>query len=181
MENYKNPVEIKQENIFAGIVGALLFAIIGGAVYFGIYQLGYIAGICGFIMFMLSNFGYSLFSGVKNSMKGIITAIIMTVVMLFVSEYICLAFDIYKAFGQEGIEVSFAEALNYIPDFMQVSEVRAGVIKDLLFAYALGALATFGSVKQAIAKNKEAQKTIDNQYTPQFEEVSQEQTEETVE
>ncbi len=176
MEKHKNPVEIKEENIFAGIIGALLFAIIGGAVYFGVYQLGYIAGICGFIMFMLSNFGYSLFSGVKNSMKGVITAIIMTIVMILVSEYICLAFDIYKAFESE---VSFAEVLSYIPEFMQVSEIKTAVIKDLLFAYALGALATFGSIKQAIAKNKEAQKAADNQYTPQFEEIPQEQTEET--
>lgn len=38
--------EARHENVLAGVVGAFLLALVGGALYFIIYQFGYIAGIC---------------------------------------------------------------------------------------------------------------------------------------
>ena len=49
-------------NIIAGVVGAFLFSLLGGLVYFLIYQLDIIAGISGLIIFVLANFGYNLFA-----------------------------------------------------------------------------------------------------------------------
>ena len=39
-------------NILAGAVGAFLFALIGGVLYFVVYQIGFIAGICGYNAFL---------------------------------------------------------------------------------------------------------------------------------
>ena len=66
-ENYENEqatatavadqdVKKEHENVIAGIVGAFLFALIGGGLYFIIYQFGYIAGICGLVTVVLSTF-----------------------------------------------------------------------------------------------------------------------------
>ncbi len=64
-------------NILAGVVGAFLFSIIGGILYFIVYQAGFVAGICGLVMFVLANFGYKLFAQTKNkaSIPGLIASI----------------------------------------------------------------------------------------------------------
>lgn len=140
--------EPKHENVAAGIVGALLFSLIGVALYFGIYQLGFIAGICGFVIFVLANFGYGLFCGNKNSVSiaRILTAIIMTIIMIFLAEYICAAFEIFMAFKEEGEPISFVTALRVIPALFEEREFVAAFAKDLLIAYALGILASISSV-----------------------------------
>ena len=62
--------EIK-ENVVAGIVGAFLFALAGGAVWFGLYMVGFIASISGLVGAVCAIKGYSVFAK-KESVKGII-------------------------------------------------------------------------------------------------------------
>ena len=71
--DHYNPAELtneKKENISLGIIGALLFSLAGGLVFFLLDQLGYIASISGFVAIWAAFFGYGLFSGNKNSIKG---------------------------------------------------------------------------------------------------------------
>lgn len=145
----------KNGNIVAGIVGAFLFSVIGGGVYFLIYQLGYIAAISGLIIFVLANLGYSLFARVKNktSIVGLVTAIIMTVVMIFLSEYFCLSFEVFQAFKEEGI--NFFDAVKVTPILVASEpEILGQVIKDLVIAYILGALGCVSEIVNIVKARK---------------------------
>lgn len=148
-----SPEQPAKENVLAGAVGAFLFALLGGGLYFIIYQFGYIAGICGLVTVVLATFGYQLFSGKKNSLKGVIIAIVMSVAAIFIGEYMGLAYEIYKEFKTE-YEITFFDAVRATPDFLAESEILASFMKDLLIGYALGALASFANIRNAIASNR---------------------------
>ena len=49
MTQEKKLNETKVENRVSGTVGAFLFALVGGAIYFALWQVGYIASISGLI------------------------------------------------------------------------------------------------------------------------------------
>ena len=145
----------KNGNIVAGIVGAFLFSAIGGVIYFLIYQLGYIASISGLIIFVLANLGYSLFARVKNktSIVGLVTAIITTIVMIFLSEYACVSFEVFQAFKEEGI--NFFDAVKITPILViSEPEILAEVIKDLAISYVLGALGCVSEIVNMVKARK---------------------------
>ena len=143
----------RPENVLAGIVGAFLFSLIGGLGYFLIYQAGYIAGICGLITMILAAFGYGLFSGRKNSMKGVVASVIFTVITLFLAEYFCLAFEIFKSFSAD-YGIDFFDALRATPTFLVDPEILPSVLFDLASAYVLGAVASFSNSRAAIRANR---------------------------
>lgn len=136
------------ENVIAGVVGAFLLSLIGGALYFGIYQIGYIAGICGLIIFVLANWGYKKFSGSNDSKVGVIVSVAMMVVMILLAEYMCLAFEIYNVFKTE-FSISFVDALRSTPEFLKEGEVLGAAVKDVLIALVLGVIAAFSSIRSA--------------------------------
>ncbi len=142
-------------NIVAGAVGALLFALIGGVLYFILYQIGIIAGVCGLVIFILANFGYGLFakSG-KNSIAGLISAIVSMIIVIFVAEYICVSYEIYDAF--KDAQITIFDAIKATPDFLAESEVKSAFIKDLVFAYGFGFLATIGNIINIVKARKTA-------------------------
>ena len=140
-------------------MGAFLFALGGGILYFLIYQIGYIAGICGLVTVVLAGFGYQLFSGRKNSLKGVVVSIIMLVAVIFLAEYLCLSFEIFQAFKAE-YEISFFDAVRSTPSFLQEPELLAGVIKDLAISYLLGAVASFANIRAALKSAKAEKEAV---------------------
>ncbi len=141
-------------NIVAGVVGAFLFSIIGGILYFIVYQFGFIAGICGLVMFVLANFGYSLFAGTKNrnSVPGLVSSIVCMIVMLFLAEYLCLSYEIFRVYQTEGI--TFFDAVWATPQFLAESDISGPFISDLLFAYIFGFFASISNIKNIIKARK---------------------------
>lgn len=142
------------ENVIAGIVGAFLFSLIGGVLYFIIYQIGFIAGISGLVIFVLANFGYGLFSGKKNSITGIIVSIICLILTTLLAEYMCIAYVIYDSFRE--YDISLFTAIRSTLDFIIDPEIGilGDVTFDVLIALALGALSAFGSIRTAIRASK---------------------------
>lgn len=160
IEQPVNPAVINESsngNVLSGVVGAFLFSIIGGLLYFVVYQIGFVAGICGLVIFVLANFGYGLFAKTKdkNSLAGLITSIIAMIVMIFVAEYFCLSFEIYQEYKDAGI--TFFDAVRATPDFLTMSEVGEAVAGDLAFAYIFGFIASIGNII-TIVKARKAQK-----------------------
>lgn len=147
-------------NIIAGVVGAFLFSLIGGLAYFLIYQLGIIAGISGLIIFVLANFGYNLFAkpSTKNSIVGLVVSIVMTIAVIYLAEYCCVAYALYdefgKAFGSD-FTASFFDMFKAVPDFFaESSELKDAFIEDLVFAYVFAAIATAGNVVNIVKARK---------------------------
>lgn len=145
----ENPAS-KHGNIPAGILGALLFSIIGGVIYFLVYQLGFVAGICGLATYLLAQFGYGLLAKTKNKASGVCIAVslVATVVIIFVAQYFCISFEIYKAYAEW--EITIADAIAATPEFLTDPDVSGAFIKDLAFAYIFGIAAVVGT----ISKNK---------------------------
>lgn len=144
-------VEEKHENVLFGVIGALLFGLIGGGIYFLIYQLGFIAGIAGLITVVLSIFGYKLFSGVKFSKKGVIIAVVIAALMIPAAEYVCLSYEIFDVFKAE-YDITFFDAFKATPEFLFDPEMElvGPVVADIVIAYALSAVAAFSYVKTSL-------------------------------
>ena len=140
------------ENVLAGVVGAVLFSLVGGALYFIVYQLGYIAGIVGLAVFFLARVGYDLFGKAKgiNSKIRLITCIIATIVAIFVAECLCLSYEIFETY-KDVYDITFFDAVAVTPDFLAEPDIYEPIIGDLAFAYIFGGLAI---VSDIIAKKK---------------------------
>lgn len=141
-------------NILAGFVGAFLFSIIGGLLYFVLYQIGIIAGICGLAIFVLANFGYGLFAKTKNkaSIVGLIAAIVATIVMIFLAEYVSLSFEIFQAYKDQGITIF--DAIRATPEFLAEPEIGSAVAGDLAFAYIFGFIASISNIVNIVKARK---------------------------
>ena len=59
MKNNQNDI---QENVLSGIVGAFLFSLIGGILWFVLYQIGYLAAISGLVGVICAVKGYTFFA-----------------------------------------------------------------------------------------------------------------------
>ena len=142
-------------NILAGAVGAFLFALIGGVLYFVVYQIGFIAGICGLVIFILANFGSGLFAkSAKNSIAGLIASIVSMLIVIFAAEYFCLSYENFQAYKE--LDITFFEAVRATPDFLAEPEVQSAVIEELVIAYALGILASVGNIINIVKARKAA-------------------------
>lgn len=145
-----------RENVLAGFVGAFLFALIGGVLYFLIYQTGIIAGICGLITFILANFGYGLLSGNRKgeSIPGLVASIIMMLLIIFLAEYICIAYEIYRALA--ATKPSFINILRLMPEFLSDKDIFGAFVHDLVFAYLLGLFASIGNITRMVKSRKQS-------------------------
>ena len=112
------------ENIFAGMVGALLGSIVGGIAIVILGQLGFVAAIAGFIMAYCCIKGYELLAG-HFSIKGVIVCSIIMIFMVYVSKKVDWAITIAST-----LEVTFFEAYRMIFNL-----IVGGVIEVWTFAF----------------------------------------------
>ena len=66
--------EKPKENVLFGIVGAFLFALVGGILYYVLYQIGFLASISGLVCVICAIKGYSFFAK-RESIRGIVISI----------------------------------------------------------------------------------------------------------
>ena len=92
---------VQEENVLAGVVGAFLFALVGGALWFVLYQIGYLAAISGLVGVICAIKGYSFFSK-KESTKGVVIATIMAVLVLVIAWYLCIGSRSYNSVRRIG-------------------------------------------------------------------------------
>lgn len=152
-------------NRIAGILGAFLYSFIGVALWFIIYQAGYIVGATGIVMFMATVKGYEKF-GKKKDFVASVTCVIITVIMAIFAELSCLAFELYKAFKNE-YAISIFDAIRAVPDSLAEPEIIKAVTFDLEVAFILTlagllyrSLIKYNPKKAAALKlKKEAQET----------------------
>ncbi len=133
------------KNALFGIFGAFLFALAGGALWYLVYQTGFIVGTAGVVTIVLALCGYALF-GNGLSRFGIVVSIIATVAVLFFAEYCCVAKDIFDTFqywyttGKTDNTLTFIQSMRLLFNLMNEKGFRAFGI-DLIVGYALSAFA----------------------------------------
>lgn len=164
MANLPNNLYVQtDENAVAGTIGAFLFALGGGALWFLIYQAGFIAGIVGFATMFLAMLGYKLF-GKAQGIRAVVISIIITVIIIFIAEYICAVKDVYEAYqgwyktGEIDYQVTFSDVMrNVFPSLTSEGLLMYG--KDLLIGYGLAAIACFTYIKNALRDAKSRKMT----------------------
>lgn len=100
VDSYQN----QKENVLLGAVGALLGALIGGAVALFIARLGYVAMVAGIVLGICTIKGYEILGG-KVSRKGIVISSIWMVITVFLVNQIDLAMEVVSKLG---VEFAFA-------------------------------------------------------------------------
>ena len=121
-----NELQDREENVLFGIVGAFLFALAGGILYYVLYQIGYLAGISGLIGVICAIKGYSFFAK-KESVRGIVIAIIMAVIVLVSAWYFCMSSDLYMAYQ----EWYASGEVDYMPTFFECVSAAYLVLADV--------------------------------------------------
>ena len=96
--------------------------------------------------------GYQKF-GKRISVKGVIISIVIAVVIIFLAEYLSLAYVIFDSF-KGYYDITFFDAVRAVPEFLTEPEVIGSFARDLLISYALGAISSFATVKQMLSENK---------------------------
>lgn len=155
------PVQLPNENVVAGIVGAFLFSLAGGIIWFVLYQVGILAAISGLIGVVCAIKGYAIF-GKRESTKGIIISTVIAFIVLVLSWYLCLSYDVYDAcqlwFEEGEIEYAptFFESISNAYLFLEEPEIASAYFKDLGLGLLFCVIGAFGYVKAAIGKAKRA-------------------------
>ena len=166
MNNFvdKKSSDIK-ENVLAGIVGAFLFSLAGAVIYFLLNLIGYIASISGLVGAVCAVKGYAIFSK-KESKKGIIISVIISLLVMVLAWYFCLAYDIYDAYkigfeaGEIDFSLTFLESVRFAPTLLEDPEISGIYFRNLglgLFFCLLGCASfIINKLKNANQKTVEA-------------------------
>ena len=121
---------------------------------------GYIAGICGLITVVCAIKGYALF-GKRESIKGIIIAVVISVIALIAAEYVSIAYIIYDSINEgfaSGVldyTISLADAIAVsFSLILETPDLLSSVLKDIAIMLALSAVGAFSSIRNAVASVK---------------------------
>ena len=136
------PVEEKPVNIVTGIVGAFVGVLIGVVLWVIIYQMGFIAGIAGFVMMICAFKGFELLGGRMN-IPGAVICILLVLIAVYFAHNISIAISVMQE-----LDTSFATAYQSLPELRDVStEFNAAYLHDLLIGYVLTLVAIVPSIK----------------------------------
>ena len=122
---------IYKENVFMGVLGAVLFAIPGGALTFALSIFGYIAAI----------------SGMKSSVASIVTSVIATLLMLLLAEFVVYSFVMSKNYG-----LTIFESMSVMPELLRDAEFRKYFITDVLGVWLFAAIGMGGYIWSLVKK-----------------------------
>ncbi len=151
------PTAISQPaNPVMGILGAIVFSLIGCAVWIIIGKLGYISYLGGIAMAFSTIFGYHLF-GKKFDTLGLIISIVIVLVMVLVSNMFIYTWELLSQPGMEealsllGYNGFFGVFFGLFDLMKQVDlhtgldgidSMTGGFISDLIFSYIISMIAT---------------------------------------
>ena len=151
------PTAISQPaNPVMGILGAIIFSLIGCAVWIIIGKLGYISYLGGIAMAFSTIFGYHLF-GKKFDTLGLIISIVIVLVMVLVSNMFIYTWELLSQPGMEealsllGYNGFFGVFFGLFDLMKQVDlhtgldgidSMTGGFISDLIFSYIISMIAT---------------------------------------
>ncbi len=146
-----------EENVLFGVIGAFLFSLVGGVLYFVLYQIGYISALSGLVAVVCSIKGYSFFAK-KESKRGIIISVIIAAIVIILAWYVSFCNDMLPVYAEalKNGEVDWAPAniFEYFPYGFWDLTVNPLYFIDLLIALALGGVACFSYLSNKSKREK---------------------------
>lgn len=146
----------KKENVLLGIIGAVAGVLLGSVLWVFLGQIGFIAGIAGYVIVFGGMKGYELL-GKKLSKGGIVICVLLSFLMIAGAEFVSLAITIYKEMGSLFVS-SIWDAFSWIPELMKETELAMGVAKDLVVGYILAIWASYSLIKYSWRQAGEKQR-----------------------
>lgn len=138
-------------SFFMGIIGALLGALLGGALVLVISRFGYIIWIGGVAMGALTMGGYKLLAGRIQKLGMLISAIIMLLVMYLVNR-LDWALWIQSSltpdmFGMEGTKLSLLYAYQHALSIVKIADLQGDyfltLAQQLFFTFLFGLISAY--------------------------------------
>lgn len=144
----------KKGNLFFGIIGAIAGSLVGVGLWVLIGQIGFIAGIAGFVMLKLALSGYQKLGGPLDK-KGAVTCLFITAAMILGANLLDYAVTMARVYFE--YEASF-ETLAYVflnfGKLMSDADTWSGFFLDLAIGYGLSVWSS-ASIIKAILKMSE--------------------------
>lgn len=131
-----------RENVVAGLVGAFLFSLIGGILWFVIYMFGFLAGISGLIGVICAIKGYAIFAK-KESTKGVILSSVIALLVMVIAWYMSISYELYDAYqmwfanGEIDFTLTFFESVYAVPYYLFDPEIGMYYWRDLAIGLVL--------------------------------------------
>ncbi len=140
-------LEEKRVNLIPGIVGALAGALVGAGLWVLIGQIGFIAGIAGFVMLKLSLGGFEKLGGGLDK-RGAVICLLITAGMIFGANLLDYGVSMTRAYFE--FETSF-ETLAYVfsnfGNLMSDMDMWKGFYIDLAIGYGLSIWSSLGAIR----------------------------------
>ena len=145
------------ERVELGVLGALLFALAGGVVYYALWSVNIIAAISGIICVICALKGYEIFAGVRTK-RGIFISVAASALMLALAWYFCYCSDIHAyweaafAAGEADYAPTIWECLRY--GYLDLP-ANPGYLVDLILSLAMGGVGCWGYVAHSLRAEEE--------------------------
>lgn len=147
-------LEEKPSNLLLGVIGALFASLLGVGLWVLIGQVGFVAGIAGFVMLKLALGGYQKLGGSLDK-KGAVICLIITAGMITGANLLDYAVSMTRAYFQ--YEASF-ETLAYVfsnfGTLMSDMDMWRGFFIDLAVGYGLSIWSMAGAIKAILSMEK---------------------------
>jgi len=156
--------EKPRENALLGILGAFIFSLAGGIVYFLLYQVGYLAALSGIVAVVCAMYGYKIFAK-GESKKGVVIAVIMSFITIILAWYGCLAKDVYDVYaqayqnGEVDYAVTFGTAFSNAYIFLDEEDVARQYFADLAVSLFLSVVGCIGMFVRRNTDKKQTKKS----------------------
>lgn len=159
---------IQESKPLMGILGAILFSLIGCAVWILIGKLGYISYLGGVAMAFSTIFGYHLF-GKKFDVLGLVTSIVIVLIMVLLSNMFICAWQIVSEpgidealslLGYEGFFSVFFGLFDLMKQFDLLTglegmdSMTGSFISDLVIGYIVSGIATIAIGVSTLKKDR---------------------------
>ena len=139
-----------------GVLGAFLFSLAGGVVYYVLWTLGIIAALSGIICVVCAIKGYEIFAR-GSSKAGIVASVAMAAVVMTLAWYFCFCSGLqmyYQSLFDAG-EIDFIPSLGACLQygFLDIPANPRHMV-DLLLSLAMGGVGCWGYVTYALRRQE---------------------------
>lgn len=143
LEGRQEEIRAQKSSLLPGLVGAMLGCLAGIVVWILVYRLGYIAGISGLVMAVLSLKGYEKLGGALDR-KGVVICLLVMLGSVFLANKLAWAWAAYDGLKDYGY--GFFDCYQGLGEILEACELSGAYFKDLAVGYFLTLLCTAGTV-----------------------------------
>ncbi len=158
---------MKRQKTALGLLGALIFALFGGLLWIGLYQVGYFTSLSGLVTGIACVKGYCAFSK-DNGKRSVIIASVMSVTVVSAAWYLCLSGDVLEAYeswyvqGKINYTVTFWQSFTSAYRFLSTPAVARTYFADLVVGIVLAVMGSVGMYIRDLGVNNKKSQSVNS-------------------